>query len=164
MVLLNRWIQVVKRRQFRLATVLHFYEVQKQRAEFELLKASRVLRDTDAEIKQLEEEIVAVSVAVQDEQTLSLSTTGWLACYRKADFLGKRLTITRHRRLREAEFVAKLEQVRRRWAVAEETLRFLQHDVVTFNHTQADKAQQETLDETVLRQWLSKNSETHSDS
>ena len=51
----------MKRQQFRLGNVLRYYELQKQRAELDLQRASRILQETDAEISGLEAEIANVA-------------------------------------------------------------------------------------------------------
>lgn len=145
----------MKRRKFRLESVLRFYELSKQRVEFELQKAYRTLHETDAEIAQLDAEFADVATLLKKE----LTTAAWIACYRKSDVLGRRLNQTRERRMREAEAAAKLDDIRRRLSIAHETLRFLEHDVNAYNQTQMDKAQQEVLDETVLKKWLEQNTE-----
>jgi hypothetical protein len=159
----------MKRQRFRLGNVLRYYEVQKQRAEFELQKESKILRDTDAEIERLQAEIAAISSMLHDvawsETTpqpwaspqQGLTSAGWMASYRHAEILGIRLTAAHTRRIREAENVARCIAVLTRWSVAEETLCSLRAQVDSFNREQLDKAHQELLDDSVLRQWVEKD-------
>ena len=144
----------MKRQTFRLGAVLRYYELQKHRAEYELHQAARVLQEIDAEITRLNDEIVQVAAVVASNME-GLSAAGWIACYRKSEHLGRRLTVERKRRTEKAKIVAVLEEKRKRWAVAEETLLSLKRDAATFNHAEAEKALQLQLDETVLRQWIS---------
>lgn len=144
----------MKRQQFRLGSVLHYYELQKQRAEHELQRASRTLQETDAEIGRLHAEIAAVAATLHGPAGADLSVAAWIGAYRRVDHLAKTLAAVMDRRKREADLVAELDAKRRKWSVAEETLCSLEQAVDTFNRTQADKAQQDQLDETVLRQWL----------
>jgi hypothetical protein len=55
----------MKRQTFRLASVLRYYVLQKQKTEFELQKASRILQDIEVEIACLEEDIAAVAELVR---------------------------------------------------------------------------------------------------
>jgi hypothetical protein len=50
--------------------------------------------------------------------------------------------------------VAQLQEQRRRWAQAEETLLALRRTLDENNEAQAARARQVILDETVLRRWL----------
>ena len=149
----------MKRHRFRLANVLRFYELQKQRTELDLQRASRTLQETDAEIGRLDGEIASVASLMHGDTAALLTIAGWIACHRKTEQLSKWLTSVRERRVREAIVVAKLEEARKKWSIAEETLRSLKGEVDVFNHAQADKTQQDTLDETVLRQWLNNDHE-----
>jgi hypothetical protein len=143
----------MKRQTFRLASVLRYYALQKQRAELELHEGGRLLREADGAVASLTAQLCAVSALLQDGAP-ALSTTGWIACYRKAEWLDQELSAARTRRDRQAEFVARLEEHRKRWAVAEETLLSLRRKVDENNDTEDAKAQQVSLDEIVLRQWL----------
>src|SRR5438105_801429 len=118
----------VKRQIFRLGTVLRYYVLQKQRGELDLREATRALRATEADVKKLLDEIVAVSALLhgktllQDKTSGPLSTAGWMACYVQAEELDRRLNKARARREAQIEVTARLEQKRKRWALAEETL------------------------------------------
>ena len=153
----------MKRQAFRLGSVLRFYELQKERSEYELHQASRMLQDIEREIDQLGQEIAAVA-ALCNTHVQALSAAGWLACYRKSEYLNQRLTGARVRRDEQAKVIVKLEEVRKRWAIAEETLLTLKHRVTSSNHDAAAKTHQLLLDETVLRQWLGFDSDTFADS
>jgi len=146
--------RIMKRRKFTLGSVLRFYMLQKQRTEFELHKAGNALRETEAEIVTLGDEITRVASLVSEPHAAGLTTTGWLACYRKAENLGKTLEAARARRQAQTEALAKIETQRRHWARAEETLLSLRRTLEEDNQTAAAKEQQVTLDESVLRLWL----------
>jgi flagellar biosynthesis chaperone FliJ len=147
----------MKRRQFRLGSVLRYYELQKQRAESEVQRASRTLQETDDEIARLGNEIAAVAALLNGDMASTLSTAAWIACYRQAELLGTWLMAAGERRIREAEIVVALAETRKKWSVAEETLCSYRHTIDTFNRKQADKAQQELLDETVIQQWTNQD-------
>ena len=66
----------MKRQQFRLASVLRYYVLQKQRSEFELQKAGRALRELEAEIQKLSDEIMAVSALVHGDSAARLRRGG----------------------------------------------------------------------------------------
>ena len=142
----------MKRKTFRLGSVLRVYELRKQRAEMELRQASRLLHDIETEITALGVEIATVAALVHDAKVV-LSAAGWLACYRKTEHLGRLRDDARLRRDRQIEAVKKLEEERKKWAVAEETLLSLRHNIEAENRVEAAKAQQLQLDETVLRRW-----------
>ena len=145
----------MKRQHFRLESVLRFYEVRKKRAELDLRDASQKLRRLDAALLQLDNEIVA-TVAVLQTSAATLTLAGWLACYRKTDQLQKKRGQTQIARDRQAEVVKEFERTRTKWSIKEETLCALKRGTESFNRDQTAKAQQELLDETVLRQWLEK--------
>jgi hypothetical protein len=154
----------MKRQPFRLGSVLRYYVLQKQRTEFELQKASRALQETDAAIVMLGNEIAAVATLLHGAAGATLTTTGWIACYRNAENLDKRLTAKRAERQLQAEGVSKLEALRKRWAVAEETLLALRRAIDEKNQTESAKAHQVLLDETVLRRWLDQDADQALDS
>jgi hypothetical protein len=149
----------MKRHRFRLGSVMRYYELQKQRSELELQRASKILHDTDAEIERLLVDIASVSVLMRSEQAAKFTTAGWIACNRRTEQLGQWLTTARQRRIAEAAAVAKAAEVRKKWSIAEETLKSLKHEVDVFNRAEADRNQQEMLDESVLRQWITKESD-----
>jgi RNase P/RNase MRP subunit POP5 len=144
----------MKRQVFRLGTVLKYYVLQKQRTELELHEASRLLREAEAEIHELGNRISAVAALLHGASGAGLTTTGFLACYRSAEKLERGLGVVRTRRQRQAEAVAQLEKQRKRWTQAEETLLALRRALDENNETEAAKARQFLLDETVLRNWL----------
>jgi hypothetical protein len=144
----------MKRQTFRLGTVLRYYVLQKQRTELELQEASRLLREAEAEILELGNQISAVAALLHGDSAARLTTTGFLACYRSAEKLDRSLAAVRMRRQRQAEAVAQVEKQRRRWAQAEETLLTLRRALDENNEAEAAKARQLLLDETVLRNWL----------
>lgn len=142
----------MKRRQFRLGSVLRYYELRKEQAELDLQAAAKVLFQTDAEIRSVEEEITRTSAMLQDAADRSMDI--WIACYRNVKQLGQQLTVLRARREKEAEVLETLRQTRKKWATAEEILRTFQRSIDGFNHKQYQKANQEVVDEAVLRKWL----------
>lgn len=144
----------MKRQTFRLGNVLRYYEIQKERSEYELHQASRVLQEIEREIERLGEEISAVA-AISAGHTHSLSAAAWIACSRKSEHLGTCLVLMRRRYNEQARIVARLQDQRQRWAVAVEALLTLKHQVASANEVEAAKTQQILLDETVLRQWPS---------
>ncbi len=144
----------MKRQTFRLGAVLRFYVLQKQRAELELRQASRVLHELEAEICALATEIAALAELVTGERVDGLTTAGWIACYQKADTLDRRLAQTEARRVIQLAELRQLEEKRKRWALAEETLLTLRRTVDEQNEAEAAKAGQILLDEAVLRRWL----------
>ncbi len=81
----------MKRQTFRLGSVLRYYVLQKQRTEIELRQASRLLREVDDEIEALASAIVATAALVHGTTGGNLTTTGWIACYRKAESLDAQL-------------------------------------------------------------------------
>jgi multidrug resistance efflux pump len=143
----------MKRKTFRLGSVLRVYELRKQRAEMELRHASRLLHEIETEIVTLGEEIAAVAGLIH-RPTVELSAAGWLACYRKTEHLDRQRTDAERRRDQQVEAVKKLEKQRKKWAVHEETLLSLRHDIEADNRVEAAKDQQLQLDETVLRRWI----------
>jgi hypothetical protein len=143
----------VKKEPFRLSGVLRYYEVQKQRAEFELQQATRVLRELEAQIALRCEEIAGVAALLGGASGARLTTAGWLACYRNAEHLERLLVAARAQRQRQVELTAKLDEQRKHWAVAEETLLSLRNTIDYRNEAEAAKEQQVLLDETVLRRW-----------
>ena len=143
----------MKRQRFRFGEVLRYYELRKERSEYAVQQASRVLREIDVEIERLEAEIVATA-ALLDGQGQSLTTAGWLACYRNAEHVNTQLAKMRARRVEQANVVARLAEERKRWAVAVETLESLKARTLEFNRGEAARTQQLQLDEVVLRQWL----------
>jgi hypothetical protein len=151
----------MKRQSFRLGAVLRYYELQKHRAEYEFHQATQVLREIDLEITCLSDELVRVAEVMKSKMD-ALSAAGWIACYRKSEHVGKRLAAERMRRSEQAKLVAALQDKRKRWAIAEETLLSLKHNAAAFNHAEAEKHVQTQLDETVLRQWISKARDLHS--
>jgi flagellar biosynthesis chaperone FliJ len=144
----------MKRRQFRLATVLRHYELRKQEADYELQQGMRLLAEIDAEIARLEAEISRAAQWADESRAAVLSMSGWIACYRRADHLSKLAVAGRDRRQAHLAAIAKLEATRTRWAVAEESLVSLRQTIAAANHAEEAKAQQLIVDETVLRRWL----------
>jgi len=144
----------MKRQQFRLATVLRHYELQKQQAEYDVQQARRILTEIDAEIARLEGEISRAAQWANESQSAVLSMSGWIACYRRADHLSKLALAARDRRLSQLGAIAKLEAKRTRWAVAEESLLSMRRSIADSNRAEEAKAQQLVVDETVLRRWL----------
>jgi hypothetical protein len=149
----------MKRQTFRLASVLRYYVLQKQKTEFELQKASRILQDIEVEIACLEEDIAAVAELVRGESAGRLTISGWIACYRKAESLDRLRTAARQRQARQREILTSFEEQRKRWSIAEETLLELRRQLDRGNQAEAAKAQQVLLDETVLRRWLDNSPE-----
>jgi multidrug resistance efflux pump len=143
----------MKRKTFRLGSVLRVYELRKQRAEMELRLASRRLHEMESEIAALGAEIANVAALIH-RPTAELSAAGWLACYRKTEHLDRERTHAEQRRDQQIVAVKKLEDERKKWAVQEETLLSLRHAIEAENRAEAAKAQQLQLDETVLRRWL----------
>jgi hypothetical protein len=143
----------MKRQTFRLGSVLRVYELRKQRAEMDLRQASQRLQKIEAEIAGLNEEIVSVAELVRSENA-DLSAAGWIACYRKTEQLDQRRAAAQKQRDQQVEAVKKLEEQRKKWSVAEETLLSLRHTIEADNRVEAAKAQQLQLDETVLRRWI----------
>src|SRR5207244_4223774 len=141
----------MKRQTFRLGNVLRYYVLQKQRTELELSQASRVLREIDEESARLIADIAGLAALLSGPEPLS--TAGWMACFRKAESLDLHLKQARTRRQVQADVVSRLEQKRKRWAIAEETLLSLRRALDENNLTEAAKAQQALLDEAVLRGW-----------
>jgi flagellar export protein FliJ len=144
----------MKRQKFTLESVLRYYVVQKQRTEFDLQQASRALREAEAEIAGLTHEMTAVATLLHGEAAVGRTTAGWLACYRKAESLDLTLRAAQQRRQSQEDALARLRQKYRDWCVAEETLLTLRRGVEERNRTEAARAQQVLVDETVLRQWL----------
>lgn len=142
----------MKRQTFRLGSVLRHYEMQKQRTELDLQRASRTLQETDLEIGRLEYELATLAERLRDKG--DIKTDVWLAGYRKTDQIGHALAAAHARRLQEAAAVAQLQESRRKWSVAEETLGSIQREIDTFNRAEGDKAQQEFVEENVLRKWM----------
>jgi predicted translin family RNA/ssDNA-binding protein len=143
----------MKRQYFRLNSVLRFYDVQKRRAELELRDASQKLRRADLAIHELDRDIDATAAILQTDSA-ALSLAGWLICYRKIDQLKQQRQQAQAERERQAAVVKKLEEARMKWSIKEETLHSLKRSTEDFNRDQTAKAQQELLDETVMRQWL----------
>jgi len=146
----------MKRQTFRLESVLRVYELRKQRAEMDLRIGSRKLNEIDAEIEHLGAEIARVADLVHTGAD-RLSVAGWIACYRKTELLDRQRLEAAQRRVRQVEVIAKLEEERKKWTVAEETLLSLRHAVETGNRAEAAKAEQLLLDETVLRRAIQQN-------
>jgi len=153
----------MKRQTFRLGSVLRYYEVQKSRSEYELHQATRVLKDLDAEIVRLGEEMTALAAGLR-RNIAGLSTAGWIASYRKSEYLATRLVVVQSLRREQAKVVARLDEQRKRWAIAEETMLSLKSNAAASNQAEAAKAVQLQLDETVLRQWGGAGADEHLDS
>jgi flagellar export protein FliJ len=143
----------MRRRTFRLASVLRLYELRKQRAEMELAQASRALHELEREFEALVAEITAVATMLHGSAAKHLSTTSWIAAY------GKTLHLDRLRQnvcvqlARQTDVVAKLQEEKKKWAVREETLISLRHRYDAADRAEAEKAEQLQVDETVLRRW-----------
>jgi chromosome segregation ATPase len=146
----------MKRQIFRLGSVLRFYELQKQRSEMELQRAVRALQELDADMARVTAEIAALAELV-DGDNAGLTTTGFIACYSNVEHLGRRLTVLRQQRQRQAEVVAKLREQRKKWAVAEETLLHLRKEIKDGNQFEAAKAEQILADENELRRMTDKS-------
>src|SRR5205823_9240873 len=82
----------MKRHTFRLGTVLKYYVLQKQRTEYELHEASRLLRETEAEIMLLQNQLTAVAALLHGTSVAPLTMPGWMACYQNAEKLDQCLT------------------------------------------------------------------------
>src|SRR5437016_2397525 len=144
----------MKKQRFRLGSVLKHYELQKQRADFDLQRALRTLGEIDEEIANLNAEVAALAGFVRRNADGSLSAAGWMACCRKSEYLGRQLETGRWRRARQAEAVAKCNETRKRWAIAEETLLLLRRGVETANQSAEAHATQLQLQEMILRRAL----------
>jgi len=144
----------MKRQVFRLGAVLRYYVLQKQRAELDVRRASKVLHEIESEIVTLTEAINALATLLEAETTEPLTTAGWLACYRKADDLDRRLANAQARREKQLDVMHRFEQQRKHWTLAEETLLTLRRAVEEKNQAEAAKASQMLLDEAVLRRWV----------
>ena len=144
----------MKRQRFRLESVLKHYEMQKQRAEQKLQQATRVLRDCDEEIDKLHAELAALARFVTGNACSSLSAAGWIASSRKSEYLGRSLETARVRRVQQAEVVAKCNETRKRWAIAEETLLLLRREIEAANQGEEAHANQLQLQEAILRRWV----------
>jgi flagellar biosynthesis chaperone FliJ len=140
----------MKRQVFRLGSVLRFYELEKQRSEMELQRGLKDLHDLDAQITKLTDNIAVLAELVQGDK-VDLTTTGWIACYRSVEHLGRQLTAVRQQRQKQAEVVAKLHEQRKHWAVAEETLLHLRKEVKEGNQYEAARAEQILADENEQR-------------
>jgi hypothetical protein len=149
----------MKRQVFRLGSVLRFYELQKQRSEMELLRGLQALHELDLEIARLTAEIAGLAELVHGDKAALLSTNGWIACYRKVEYLDRNRAAVRQQRQRQAEVVADLRKQRKRWAVAEETLLHLRKSVIEGNRDEAIKAEQVLADENELRRLLNETNE-----
>jgi hypothetical protein len=143
----------MKRQVFRLGSVLSFYVLQKQRSEMELQRALKVLHDLADEIARVTNEI-AVLAELVNGINVGLTTTGWIACYRNVEHLGRRVAALRQQRQRQVEVVAKFREQRKRWAVAEETLLHLRKEVREGNQVEIARAEQNAADENELRRLL----------
>ena len=77
-----------------------------------------------------------------------------MACGRRSEHLGRCIDGARVRRQRQAAVVARCAEVRKRWAIAEETLLSLQHRIETANDAEETKSLQVQLQESILRRWL----------
>lgn len=143
----------MKRKTFRLGSVLRVYELRKQRAEMDLRQASQKLQKIETELAGLSKEIAAVAGLVRSADA-HLSAAGWIACYRKIEQLDGQRAEAQKRRVQQVEAVKKLEEQHKKWAVAEETLLSLRQGIEAENRAEAAKALQLQLDETVLRHWL----------
>jgi flagellar biosynthesis chaperone FliJ len=144
----------MKRQRFRLGSVLKHYELQKQRAEQELQRASHALRKIDEEIETLHKELSALAAAVRVDADGSLSAAGWIACSRKSAYLGQCLEKAHAGRARQTELVAKCNETRKRWAIAEETLQLLRRKIDRANAVEKAHANQVELQEMILRRSL----------
>lgn len=147
----------MKHQKFRLGSVLKHYEIQKQRAEQDLHHASRILRQIDDEIAALHAEVDGLAAYLNGVVGTSLSAAGWIASCRRSEHLGQQLAGARVRRARQAEVVARCDEQRKRWAIAEETLLSLRHKVDVANQTEEAKMRQLALQEAVLRRWLNQD-------
>lgn len=141
----------MKRQRFRLGSVLKHYELQKQRAEHELMRAVHALAAIDTQIANWEAEIADLA-GFADSATASAAA--WVAYWRKSEHLGQRLADARGRRVTQAQVVAKCAEIRKRWAVAVETLLSLREKVDLTNEEEAAKAEQLQLQDSVVRRWL----------
>src|SRR5262245_27347068 len=103
----------MKKQRFRLGTVLKHYALQKQRAAFQLQQSTHALREIEAEIAQLNEEISAVAALMSPDTACSLTTAGWLACCRQSEHLGRRLANAGARLARQAEVVSRCQEQRK---------------------------------------------------
>jgi hypothetical protein len=146
-------VLTMKRQTFRLGAVLRYYGLQKQRSELELQKASNALHQTEVAIEALKAEIAALGDLLQGEAAANLSTSGLIACFQRAKSLDAVLVAAQARRQKQAEVVLQLAAQRKKWSQAEETVLSLRRSIEENNKTEADKAQQLLLDETVLRRW-----------
>ena len=144
----------MKRKQFRLGAVLKHYEVQKQRADFDLQREAARLREIDSEIENLNAEIVALADAVGGRALNALSAAAWMACCRHSEHLGRRLENARVRRIHQMDAVARCNEVRKRWAIAEETLVMLRRKIDTANRQEEAHVYQVQLQEMLLRRSL----------
>jgi hypothetical protein len=144
----------MKRQKFHLGSVLKHYEIQKQRAEQELHHASRLLREIDDEINAFHSEIDQLARYLGGIVGSPVATDGWVASCRKSEHLGQQLREARVRRERQADVVARCDEKRKRWAIAEETLASLRHKVELANEAEETKVQQLLLQEAILRRWL----------
>src|SRR5438105_2056881 len=111
----------MKRQRFRLAQVLRYNALQKQRTEMELHQTHRALQEAETAIARLTQEIAAVATQLHGAQGARLTVAGWLACYRKAELLDKDLAAARLHRDRQLTRLGQLQEQRKRWAIAEET-------------------------------------------
>ena len=149
----------MKRKQFRLGTVLKHYEVQKQRADFELQREAAKLRAIDEEIDGLNAEIVVLANAVSGQALTSLSAASWMACCRHSECLGQRLESARVRRIHQMNAVARCNEIRKRWAIAEETLGMLRRNIEKANRQEEAHAYQVQLQEILLRRSLGQDAD-----
>jgi flagellar export protein FliJ len=143
----------MKRRTFRLASVLRLYELRKQQAEMDLARASRTLQEMEREIEALVAQITAVATMLHGAAAKNWSTTSWIAAYGNTLHLDRQRQNACERHVHQADLVAKLQEEKRNWAVREETLLSLRHSYDAADRAEAEKAEQLQVDETVLRRW-----------
>ena len=144
----------MKRQRFRLGNVLRHYELQRQRAEQDLMLATRVLNEIDEAIAGLEAEITLLAELAGPNAAGVLTAAGWMAYCKKSEHLGQSLAAARVRRQRQADVVVRCDEQRRRWAVAEETLLSLRRQIEAANETEETKAAQLQLQQAILSRWL----------
>lgn len=142
----------MKQRRFRLASVLKHYEVQKQRAEFDLQNALRGLVEIDAEIAGSHRELAELAKVVDGNTAMGIA--GWMSSWRKTGHLGQRLENAQARRIRQLKVVEACHETRKRWAIAEESLILLRRKIATANQQAEAHAFSVELQETILRRAL----------
>jgi flagellar export protein FliJ len=144
----------MKRFQFRLERILSLKEQRERQAEIEQQQARAQWEQARAEWVRMEEELVRTAASTRERLRQAAALGTWRAYYEQAARLGELLAAAQQRFTEAEKRLQEASRLRIQAAQEVETLRTLRaHEWQNFRK-EANRRQQNNLDELGLQRWL----------